>query len=793
MNRSKIRPPRRSRLTEGSAADFDASWQVLAEAFASIQRKRISHLSYEQLHRRAYLMVIQKQGAKLYDNVSQLIQAHLSSRRDEIIAMTAADDTFVQAVLQEWDEHLQAMRYISDILMYLNRNYVKDHKRLMVYDLGISLFGTHFVAAGNHEVGQRVIGVILDEITKSRQGQVITSTALISRTVALMEMLVDHNNGDIVFGEDNFYTAQFEPQFLARSETFLYELAAQWASTGDGTVYVEQISSFIRDEQLRVASYLPQRTADKLAELINNILINDRIDAQLSLPGGLGSHLDTVVAAVTGSSIVNYSYFEMLYQLFGRVSEDYKLLCSRIRDGVATMAPKLVDMCRQQANSDGKKMSASQFAIKWVHMVLDLSNQLYTLWERSFDRNLAIEGAFTEAIKDVVNRAPKKAVTSSAPETLSVYMDHHIKQLQKQSADVGDASCQSVVDNSLKFLRYIRDRDAFEVHYANHFAKRFLNAKQAGANTIEEMILARLAEEMGVNSLEQVMKMNNDIKASRDINQVWRQQKSPVDLEVKICNAQDWPSAMTKNYQESSVIWPQAVRQTLRQFEEFWRGGQRNENKSLHWTAKFGSVDMRITYPSRTYEITLATYAAIIMLLFAPQSVDDNGHPVSAFEENREFTVAEIQELTGIPDSDLRRHLQSIAVAPRSRLLVKTPMSKEVNDGDKFRLNHAFKSPSVKVKVLTVSSSSAPSKSEQQDIDHAVVEGRKLEVNAAIVRVLKSRRQVDHNELLQELVKMLSSRFRPSVLVMKQQIDDLIDREYLKRDEDNRNLYHYVA
>lgn len=803
MNRSKIRPPRRLRLAEGSTQDFNQLWQYLATAFTQIQTKDISHLLYEQLHRRAYLLVIQKLGGQLYDKVSALILDHLVERRKHVLQLEPTrGEEFVKQVLNEWDHHLQAMRYISDILMYLDRNYAKENKRLLIYDLGIQLFKTHFIAFNNHEVGHRVIEVAVDEIIKSRQGQVITLTVLITRSIAMMELFVETLGSELIYTEETYYINEFEPQLLARTETFLYGLSLKYAQANDGTTYVEEISRFIREEDARVMSYLPIRTGTrtKLESLMNNVLINDQIDTQMNLPGEAGGlpHLLEAIAAVVikpGSTIVNYGYFGLLFQLFLRVCDDYKLLCMRLRDAIGDLGFKLMEVCKELAGADGKKLLASAYAVKWVEMVLRLRVELLKLWEKSFDRNQHLEIALTEAIKDVVNRTPKKAVTSLAPETLSVYIDHHIKQSQKQATTAGGTAFQEMVDNFVKFLGYIRDRDAFEVHYANHFAKRFLNSKLGALAAIEEMVLAKLAEEMGVSSLNKVVKMNVDIKSSRDFSEEWKHTQPAVDLEVKICNAQDWPQLMTKDYQQLTVIWPLAIRQLLRQFEEFWRQeGKRNENKSLHWTAKFGSVDMRITYPLRTYEFNLATYAAIIMLLFAPQSSDDEGVPVLAFDEARELTFHEIKELTGIPDSDLRRHLQLIAVAPRLRLLVKVPMTKDVRDDDKFRLNSGFKLPSVKVKVLTVlGSSSLLSKKELAEVDRAIVEGRKLEVNAAIVRVMKSRRLVKHNELLADLIKLLTLRFRPQVVMVKQQIEDLIEREYIKRDEEDRNMYHYLA
>ena len=129
-------------------------------------------------------------------------------------------------------------------------------------------------------------------------------------------------------------------------------------------------------------------------------------------------------------------------------------------------------------------------------------------------------------------------------------------------------------------------------------------------------------------------------------------------------------------------------------------------------------------------------------------------------------------------------------------------MSKDIKEDDVFRLNDKFKSPTVKVKVPTVSlaSSTASGKNkkskEQEETDAVnanISEGRRIEINAAIVRILKSRRTVKHNELIEGLVKQLSNRFQPLVVLIKQQIEDLIDKEYLERDANDRNVYHYIA
>lgn len=62
---------------------------------------------------------------------------------------------------------------------------------------------------------------------------------------------------------------------------------------------------------------------------------------------------------------------------------------------------------------------------------------------------------------------------------------------------------------------------------------------------------------------------------------------------------------------------------------------------------------------------------------------------------------------------------------------------------------------------------------------------REFVVDACIVRVMKSRRVMKHNELYLEVIK-LTHNFKPDIPVIKRRIESLLEREYLKRDDTDR-------
>ncbi len=66
-------------------------------------------------------------------------------------------------------------------------------------------------------------------------------------------------------------------------------------------------------------------------------------------------------------------------------------------------------------------------------------------------------------------------------------------------------------------------------------------------------------------------------------------------------------------------------------------------------------------------------------------------------------------------------------------------------------------------------------------------------VEASIVKVMKTRRRLDHNSLIGETSKILILKFSPDPIMIKKRIESLIEREYLERDNEDRRFYKYIA
>jgi cullin 3 len=173
--------------------------------------------------------------------------------------------------------------------------------------------------------------------------------------------------------------------------------------------------------------------------------------------------------------------------------------------------------------------------------------------------------------------------------------------------------------------------------------------------------------------------------------------------------------------------------------------------------------------------IICSTYQMLILLVFNSQL---------------RVTAKEIREITGIPKTQLANHLLSLA-HPKVQVLQKRPNSNKLADDHKFMLNANFKSQLrlVSVPVMQVEKSESAETDEQK----AIMLQRMHQMDACIVRIMKTRKTLRHPQLVSECVQQLKARFTPQPSLVKKRIESLIESDYLVRDEDDRATYNYVA
>jgi len=175
----------------------------------------------------------------------------------------------------------------------------------------------------------------------------------------------------------------------------------------------------------------------------------------------------------------------------------------------------------------------------------------------------------------------------------------------------------------------------------------------------------------------------------------------------------------------------------------------------------------------KTYDLIMSPAQAITLMCF-----DQIEGPQASFQE--------IQRLTRLSDDDLVKILHSLCLN-KYKLLTKSTPEKKILKTDSFAVNDKFADRARRIRIQ------APPVDDRKKVREDVDKDRKFAVEAAIVRILKSRKTIAHADLMNEVISQLQKMFTPDIKVIKKSIESLIERDYLERDEQNPQIYKYVA
>ena len=415
-----------------------------------------------------------------------------------------------------------------------------------------------------------------------------------------------------------------------------------------------------------------------------------------------------------------------------------------------------------------------------------------------------------ESFEDFLN------ADARAANCLAVYVDELLR-VGLRGADERKVSAE--LDRVIVIFRYLSDKDVFEAYYKNHLAKRLLGNK-SGSEEAERAMVSLLKAECGYQFTSKLEGMFNDMRISKETAEKYRSHKKslnttvsndsrdaenggkPVDVEVSVLTTGYWPSQNV-----APCTLPPAVKAAMDRFQKYYLNTY--TGRKLSWQTSTGSAEIRATFPplkgsskSRRHDLSVTTYQMCILVLFNTRDT---------------LTLKQIRDETNIPEDELRRHLVSLCT-PKHRILRKGSKGKGISgDDDTFTYNADYTSKMTRVKVPMVSmrdassSSSAAAKGDGSGsaggvasksaglvdgsaaVPLSVEEDRRHLLEAAIVRIMKARKVLNHNDLVAEVTKQLSGRFVPPPQFVKKRVESLIEREYLERDESDRRVYRYMA
>ncbi|PKU65257.1 cullin-3A [Dendrobium catenatum] len=709
----------------------EKTWKILEHAIHEIYNHNASGLSFEELYRNAYNMVLHKYGEKLYAGLVTTMTWHLKEMSKSIEA--AQGGLFLEELNRKWADHNKALQMIRDILMYMDRTFVPSSHKTPVHELGLNLWRENIVRSS--KIQTRLVSTLLELIQKERTGEVINRGLMRNITKMLMDL------GSSVYQED------FEKPFLEVSASFYSGESQQFIECCDCGEYLNKAERRLNEEMERVSQYLDAKTESKITHVVETEMIANHMQRLV--------HMDN-------SGLVNmlvddkYDDLSRMYNLFRRVPE-----------GLSTIREVMTSHLRETGKQLVTDPDKLRDPVDFVQRLLNEKDKHDKIISAAFNNDKTFQNALNSSFEYFIN------LNNRSPEFISLYVDD---KLRKGLKEVSEEDVEMVLDKVMMLFRYLQEKDVFEKYYKQHLAKRLLSGKTV-SDDAERSLIVKLKTECGYQFTSKLEGMFTDMKTSQDTMQGFYASQSASDstdgpsLAVQVLTTGSWPTQPI-----APCNLPPEILGVCERFRTFYLGT--HTGRRLTWQTNMGTADMKATFgKNQKHELNVSTYQMCILMLF---------------NSSDRLTYKEIEQATEIPASDLKRCLQSLACVKGKNVLGKDPMSKDIAEDDTFMVNDKFSSKFFKVKIGTVVAQKE-SEPEKQETRQRVEEDRKPQIEAAIVRIMKSRRVLDHNNIVAEVTKQLQSRFLPNPVVIKKRIESLIEREFLERDKADRKLYRYLA
>ncbi|EFN52532.1 hypothetical protein CHLNCDRAFT_138949 [Chlorella variabilis] len=641
----------------------DNTWLLLESAIHEINNHNASGLSFEELYRNAYNMVVNKYGERLYRGLVDTETAHLRKVAARIEA--AQGEGFLRAIKAEWESHNKSVQMIRDILMYMDRIYVKQQNKTTVHQLGLDLWRD--VVVRNRRIRDRLLGMLLDMVGRERAGDVVDKGLV----RAMTQMLVDL--GHQVYCED------FETPFLERTAEFYAAEAAEFVSSCDCPTYLAHAERRLGEEVERVGAYLDPSTEAKVVKVVERELISRQMRGLVDMEN---------------SGLVP----QLVQDKYGDLSRMYCLF-RRVEGGVDLLRQTMGDHLKEGGKALVLDPERQKDPVEWVQRLLQEKEKYDALISRAFSHDKLFVAALNSAFEHFLNLNPR------SPEYISLFMDD---KLRKGLKGMSEDDIEVVLDKGIMLFRFLQaraglpfpalglawwscpawpalEKDVFEKYYKQHLAKRLLHGRSTSEDS-EQLLLTKLKTECGYQFTSKLETMFSDIKLSRekmaDFKGYLEGQGRRLDVEMtmQVLTSGMWPQTSSA----PTCVLPRELEQCTSEFVAYYLHA--NSGRRLTWQTGLGTADIKAMFGggARKYEISCSTYQMAVLMLF---------------NDAESLVYEEIEAATSIPEDDLKRVLQSLACVKGKAVLRKEPMSKDVRPGDRFSVNDAFTSKSYKVKI----------------------------------------------------------------------------------------------
>ncbi|KAL7226780.1 hypothetical protein ACSBR1_021783 [Camellia fascicularis] len=729
-------------MNQHKTIELEEGWDFMQRGITKLKRileglpeSPFSSEEYMMLYTTIYNMCTQKPphdySQQLYEKYKEAFEEYINST--VLPSLREKHDEFMlRELVKRWANHKVLVRWLSRFFHYLDRYFIARRSLPALNEVGLACFRDLVY----EELKDKVRDAVIALIDQEREGEQIDRALLKN----VLDIFVEIGMGQMIYYENDF-----EDDMLKDSAAYYSRKASNWIVEDSCPDYMLKAEECLKKERDRVSHYLHSSSEQKLVEKVQNELLVV-YSTQLLEKEHSGCRV-----LLRDDKVEDLS---RMYRLFHKIPKGLEPVANIFKQHVTAEGTALVQQAEDAASNK-----------VFVRKVIELHDKYMAYVNDCFANHTLFHKALKEAFEVFCN---KNVSGFSSAELLASFCDNILKK--GGSEKLSDEAIEDTLDKVVKLLAYISDKDLYAEFYRKKLSRRLLFDKSANDDH-ERIILSKLKQQCGGQFTSKMEGMVTDLTLARE-NQTHFEEylennsnaNPGIDLTVTVLTTGFWPT-----YKSSDLSLPAEMVKCVEVFKEFYQ--TKTKHRKLTWIYSLGTCNINGKFEPKTIELMVGTYQAAALLLF---------------NASDRLSYSEIKTQLNLADDDLVRLLQSLSCA-KYKILNKEPHSKTVSPNDYFEFNPKFTDRMRRIRIPL------PPVDERKKVVEDVDKDRRYAIDASIVRIMKSRKVLGHQQLVMECVEQLSRMFKPDFKAIKKRIEDLITRDYLERDKENPNLFRYLA
>ena len=416
---------------------------------------------------------------------------------------------------------------------------------------------------------------------------------------------------------------------------------------------------------------------------------------------------------------------------------------------------------------------------KMVPQLIDLQKEINTLVLKCFKNNGILQKAKNKAFNEFMK-------SDYYSKQLAYYLDYCMRAgFKGKSQEV----VESTLDDIIALFKNLNTKYVFQQETEKKMSDRLIKDSTLSINN-EKIFISKLKQESDISLVSKMSGMMSDLETNKKESEAYKNSYSKgspngIKFVVQVISNNAWEVGK-KHILEIEL--PPLFKSCIDDFESYYL--KKYQEQKLIWHLDFSKVEIQYLY-LKNKNISVSTLPQILILLKLEQLGKASIKTIAeeykcSIDLIKDNIVGLIYNINFNPKGDNSKGV----------VLCTTNKTQEFIDTDEFEINDNF--ISVKQKFITIPM--IKKKTEQQLNEEEKASAKEYQryegylIQSALIRIMKSRigQVTSHNWLVSESIKQID-RLKAQPQQIKENIEKLIEKNCIKRDEKNKGCYEYVA